>query len=1159
MRDRSGEAAGPGDAARPREIPRQHAGAGAGEYGADQEPLPTIRLLGPVGVRIEGRRVSLGPQQQALLAALALARGRPVSTSRLADLMWEGATPDGVITTLRTHVLHLRRVLEPGRRARSGFKVLVSSGGRSNTSYTLRVADEQVDALRFVRLTEEARRATADADPAAALALLDEALGLWAGPALEGVSGRSFALAEASRLEELRLVTREDRVDALIGLGRYEEVVAELSTLVRDFPLRERLRSQLILALYRSGRQADALAEYRDIHQHLRDNLGLEPGRPLQRLHQQVLNADPVLDPEQPRTAPSGAGAGAVHRPVPRQLPPDVASFTGRGAYLREMDALLPRDAHADGPGPGSAPGAGQTLVISSLSGMAGVGKTTLAVHWAHRVADRFPDGQLHVNLRGHAPEPPMQADEALGQLLRALGVAAEHLPESTDEKAALYRSLLADKRVLVLLDDAAGLEHVRPLLPGSPTCFVVVTSRNDLRGLTAFHDARRVSLALFSEEEALALLSRVIGTDRVREEADAASEVVRLCGCLPLAVRIIAAHLMGDRRRPLAEVVRDLREGDRLGELALEAEPRTAVRTVLDLSYQTLPEDERRLLRLLSLTPGPDVPARAAAALAELPEADTVRLLDRLVSRSLLEMHRTERFHLHELVRLFARERAGEEDAAEAREEAVRRLFTWYSATTESAAAALYGTFYYWYAEKPPEPGASPTAPLAFDSAAAALAWLDAERPVLLACVGHAAEHGPYPFAWQIALTLHGHLMAHGQRADWLRAAHAGLRAAEADEDDYGQAVMCWSLGYVLWELGRHDEALRHSNRADSLYERLDLGVERAGALLGLAASHREQGDLDAAARHARRSLRLYEEGAQPAGSAWALFFLGSVLFDQGRLTAAREEFRRAGEAGRRSQDEHSALLALWGLGATHHALGEFGEALRCLTEVLAADDRLLTTYAAEGALNSLALVYRDSGDPRLALKHGLDVLSTTHRTHRRLVEAEALNTIGTVLLRLDDLPGALDHHHRARELARTAGCRRAEAAAGLGLAAVHRSLGEHREALSHGRLALSRARQTGLGLAEGEALAELAAVHLALGQHHKAAETVERALRLHRDSGYRPGLTRALETAAEVHGARGDAEAAERHASESAELCARMGVPRQPGARFPAEAERP
>ncbi|GGO37380.1 AfsR/SARP family transcriptional regulator [Streptomyces lasiicapitis] len=1070
-----------------------------------------VRLLGPVSVEVRGAHVGLGPQQRALLAALALARGHPVSTSRLAELLWEGDAPDGAISALRTHVLHLRRILEPGRRATSGFEVLLSAGARSNTSYTLDVTGEQIDALRFVHLTDRARKAAADGAAAAVVALLDEALALWTGPALEGVSDRSFALAEAERLEELRLVAREDRLDALVELGRYEDSVAELTTLVSEFPLRERLRGQLMVALHRSGRPADALAAYRDFYQLLDDQVGIEPGRRLKELHQSLLAGDPGLVSG---PAPAPAPPPPVARPVPRQLPPDVASFTGRADYLRQLDTLL---AQAEA-------GPGQTLVISSVSGMAGVGKTALAVHWMHRVADRFPDGQLYANLRGHDPAPPTTADEALGQLLRALGVGTGHLPESTDEKAALYRSLLAGKRMLILLDDAAGLEQVRPLLPGSPTCFVVVTSRHDLRGLTAFHDAHRVSLAVFGEEEALSLLARVIGADRVRHEPEAAAEAVRLCGLLPLAVRIVAAHLIGDRHPPIAEVVRRLSEGDRLRELALDQEQHTGVRGVLALSYGSLPAPERELLRLLALAPGPELSAPAAAALAGAELPATARVLDQLVARSLLETHRPGRFQLHALVRLFARERAEAESTADDRERAVGRLLAWYLTTAEQAAHLLYGTFYSWYAALPPEPDGSPTSPLVFGGTVDALAWLEDERPALLDCARHAVRHGPRPFAWKSALALHGHLMEHGGRADWLRSARAGLQAAEAEQDGHARAVMHWSMCYALWELARHDEALEHSAHAEVLFARTGVPVETAGAVLGLAASRREQGALDQAARDAERALALYVEGGEPAGEAWALALLGFARFDQGRLDTAHRHFTDARSRAEASADQHTVMLSLWGLGTVQHALGAPDEAQRLLSQALAADGRLLSTYAAEGALNALAVVCRDGGDPRLALKHAVDALGVTHRTHRRLVEPDALNTIGTVLLGLDDVPGALDHHERALDVARAAGCRRAEAEACVGLAAAHRHLGEHREALACTRRALAIAGQSGLRLAEGTARTELARVHLALGQHGKAQRAVERAIRLLRACGHHPGLDHALEVAEAVRDANAD-----------------------------------
>ncbi|MEU3961682.1 BTAD domain-containing putative transcriptional regulator [Streptomyces buecherae] len=1105
-----------------------------------------LRLLGPVGVDVDGREVSLGPQQCALLALLALAGGRAVSTSRIVDALWEGAAPGGAVTTLRTHILHLRRILEPGRRARDGFRVLVSSGGRSNTNYALHLAERDVDALWFLRLAQRARGAFAEGDAARAVAHWDAALALWSGPPLDGVRDRGFALAEAERLTEMRVVAREERVDALLALGRDEEAVDALGTLVEEQPLRERPRAQLVLALYRAGRQADALAAYQDVRRVLDVELGIQPGRALRELHQRVLNADPALDLDAaagpapgPAAEPVGEPAAPVAPvPVPRQLPVDVAGFTGRAERLRELDAQLTVRAQA----------ADQTLVISSVSGMAGVGKTALAVHWMHRVADQFPDGQLYVSLRGYAPGAPLAPNEALGQLLRALGVPPGHLPEQPEEKGALYRSLLAGKRVLVLLDDAAALEQVRPLLPASPTCCVVVTSRNDLRGLTAFHDAHHIDLGAFQEEESLALLARVIGWERVREEPEAAAEVTRLCGHLPLAVRIAAANLLGSRGRGVADLAADLREGDRLAELSTGEEWETAVRAPFDLSYQALPEADQRLFRLLGLMPGAEFSTRAAAVLAGLPEREVGRRLDRLCARSLLESFRPGRFHLHELLRLHGREKAlGAADPKE-REAATGRLFTWYLATADSAAQRLYGTFYSWFAEPPPPPDDPLAAPLSFADKHAALAWLETERGNLLACVEHTAEHGPYVIAWRISLVLHGYLMAHGQRTDWLRAADAGLRAAEADRDGYGRAVMHWSLGYVHWELAQHEAALWHSARAERLYEEAGLLAEKGGALLGLAASSRERGQLDAAHQHALRALEVYRAVAEPAGEIWALALLGFGCLDQGHYARAHAYFTEGHGLGQRSSDPHAALLPLWGLGATLHGLGRFAEASRILQSALAGADRLPSTYAGEGVLCCLALLCRDAGDPRMAVKHASDALHTTQRTHRRLVEPDALNTLGAALLTMDDVPGAIDRHEQALRLATAAGCRRAEVAARTGLAAAYRGRGIYREAMSHAHSALTVARQVGLRVAEGEALTELAAVRGALRHHEKAREAVEHAVLIHRETGCRPGLARALDLAGELLQGR-NSRAAQRYQREAAEVYATMELPGQPG----------
>ena len=517
-----------------------------------------------------------------------------------------------------------------------------------------------LDARWFAHLLAAGRGALRAGQPERAAALLADALGLWRGRALVDVPATLAVEAEAARLEEQRLAALEARIDADLACARHAVLIPELRKLVLDYPLRERLWGQLVLALYRSGRQADALSAYREIHQLLEAELGVEPGAALRRLHQRILSADAALD----APARSAPGARATPAPVPRQLSADVAGFTGRGEHLRRLGQLL----GGDGQGPAA-------LVIAAIVGTAGVGKTALAVHWAHQVAGRFADGQLYVDLRGVARRPPLPPAEALAQLLRALGVPAAQVPPELEEAAGTYRSLLAGRRVLVVLDNAASPDQVRPLLPGSPTCLVVVTSRNQLRGLVAKDDARLLTLDVLGRDEAAALVGRVIGDARVRAEPAATAELARLCAHLPLALRIAGANLADHPGQPIADYTAELAEGDRLAKLVVGGDEQTAVRSSLDLSYQRLAPPERRLFRLLGLVPGPDVSAAAAAALAGTTPERAELVLDRLALAHLLARRAPGRFAVHDLLRLYAIDRALREESEQEREVATRRL----------------------------------------------------------------------------------------------------------------------------------------------------------------------------------------------------------------------------------------------------------------------------------------------------------------------------------------------------------------------------------------------------------------------------------------------------------------------------------------------------
>ncbi|MER7670448.1 BTAD domain-containing putative transcriptional regulator [Kitasatospora sp. NPDC096128] len=671
-----------------------------------------FQVLGPVQAWLDDKPLSLGsPQQQAVLTALLLHSGRPVTTQDLVDALWGERPPTQAVAALRTYVSRLRSVIEPQREVRRPAELLVSVAD----GYALRIPGEALDLSVFERLSAEAAAARASGDKRETHRLLAQALDLFRGRPLTGIPG-PYADAQRLRLAERQVAAAEELCAAALDIGLHAEIVVELNNLTAQHPLRERLRELLMLALYRCGRQAEALGVYTDTRKLLIEELGVEPGAGLSRMHNRILAADPALTlPALP--LPAAREDGSAPPPAPAQLPADVSDFSGRSKLVGDLSTVLMN-------------ATGQAVVVTSLAGIGGVGKTTLAVHVAHRVRTEFPDGQLYVDLRG-AGASPADPVVVLGDFLHALGVTES--PDSLEQRAALYRSLLASRRMLILLDNARDAEQIQPLIPGVSGCAVLATSRSRLAGIPG---AQLFDVEELTPDEALALFSAIVGEHRVAAEPEAAMKVVTACGFLPLAVRIAAARLASRPRWSVSDLASRLADQRRrLDELQLG---NLAVETTIGLGYGQLSVDEARAFRLLALIDSPDIPLAAAAALLGVDEYTAEDLAEALVEANMLECFTPGRYRYHDLLRLYAQrknERLG--DTAE-QELAVLRLLDLLIPTIRNAAHVIEPD------DLLPELLTTPASPgLVLPTARAAQDWLRTEGALLLSAV-EAASTGP-------------------------------------------------------------------------------------------------------------------------------------------------------------------------------------------------------------------------------------------------------------------------------------------------------------------------------------------------------------------------------------------------------------------------------
>jgi DNA-binding SARP family transcriptional activator/tetratricopeptide (TPR) repeat protein len=1090
-------------------------------------------VLGPLDVQGGAGPVVLSaPKARLLLAVLLAYAGDALPADQLVDTLWGSRPPRSAADNLRVYIHQLRRALgDPGRIVRQpgGYAIVVHPG--------------ELDSRTFDELAGRAANLAAAGDPAAARAARCEALALWRGAAFADVEPVPVLVAEATRLAERRMSVLEARVDADLAAGRHADLVAELSYLTAEHPLRERFRGQLMLALYRSGRQAEALKVYRDTRQLLDAELGVEPTAQLRWLERAVLNADPALDlPPGGALDPSPGGSGAAlppaspaagaavdpGRPVPAQLPADSPTFTGRAQDLADLDKLLARPRVA--------------TTIAAITGMPGVGKTALAVHWAHRVRDRFPDGQLYLNLRGYAADAELRPLDALSRFLHALGVPAGKVPLELDEAAALYRSLLADRRVLVVLDNARGADQVRPLLPGSPGSAVVITSRDRLSSLVAGESAHRVRLDDLSPEESRALLAGVLGADRIAREPAAAEALVALCGRLPLSLRIAAANVADSPDQRLDGYVASLSKGDRIAALNVDSDERDGVRAAFDLSYAGLDPVGQRLFRLLALSPGPDVTVPAAAALADLPSAHANRLLRGLASAHLLEQS-GDRYTFHDLLRLYAAELATGTDSEGERQAAVGRLFDWYLRRTAAASNVVAPQMV-----RLPAVAAAATEPRvaeSFETEADALAWLDAELANLSSAATQAAARGLHRYAWLLADALRGYQWQRRNVVDWLATAEAGLAAARAVDDPMAQAACLSSEADALSCTGRHLEAVGCYEAAIALARSGRWLDGEAALLANEAGTYWELGQLADAADRLDEAITINRRTGWGYGLSANLHNLGTLHRELGRSEQAIAHLLQARPLMREYRTLSGEAHTLTNLGEAHLDLGQLDTAATILADALAAHREVGDRYGEAATLSILANLRRETGAYEVAIRYATEALALSERTSDLRNEMDARNALAAVRLRVGDVAGAAAGHERAARLARQSGNRFPLTIALTGLATAARCQGASDDARRFATEAADTARTSGYSLLEGQALTELAATQLASGAPGAAVEAAGRAADIHLAMGHALSAARALRALGKAWQAIGRSDEAATAWDRAAGLIGDLAVP--------------
>lgn len=1004
-----------------------------------------FRVLGALEVEARGQRLDLGgTRQQTVLAVLLLDANRAVTTSRLMEAIYGDDPPPTSKAQVQICISALRRLF-----AANGEAGLITTRPQG---YAIQVEEDRLDSNRFEALLAQARHAREDRSFDAAVKHFRDALALWRGPVLDGIDSRLMQSA-AARLTEHRITANEDCIQIELDLGRHHQLVGELNRLVEEHPLRERLREQLMLALYRSGRQAEALQVYRQARQILIDELGIEPNERLQQLEYAILTCDESLDlPRQP--VQLTAEAPVTVPAVPGMLPTDIADFTGRARQVGDIrQRLLTASSRA-----------GYAVPIIVIVGKAGIGKTTVAVHAAHSVADHFPDGQLFADLHGGVSRP-VGPGQVLERFLRVLGVPGASMPETLEERAEMYRALLADRRMLIVLDDAGGESQVQPLLPGNPASAVIVTSRSRLAGLPG---AIHVDVDLFDSGQALDLLSRIAGAKRVQAEPEAAEALAELCGRLPLALRIAGARLSARPHWSIGQLVDRLTdETRRLDELK---HGEMGIRASISLTYDAVSEEARRLFRRLAILDSHLFSAWTGAALLDVPLMDAQDLLDDLADAQLIEttgvgrgIHT--RYRFHDLIRVFARERLVMEEPTAERSAALARVLGALLLLSDAARRQEYGADILLDNDAP----AWPLPPhLVEQIISAPLSWFERERLFLVSGIRQAAQAGFTALCWGLAMNAVPFFESRVYLDDWRETNEIALEATRQAGDRRGQAAIMYAMGSLCITEQRFVDAQRNFETAVELFREVGETRGMAVAVRNIGFLDRMAGRFEDAAKRYEQALQIFRATGEQVAAAYALQNLAQLRLEFDDPDGAMPLLAEALALSKAGGSRRVSAQVLHRMGHTHLQIGDVEPAEEAFAEALT--------------------VVRDIGDP--------------------IGEAYALHGLGVARLRRGDVAEADSALRQALVVAGTSHYQLAEARVLVGLGELGIAEGDPGQAVTHLQQAAALFRRMQAPLEEARTLVMLGDALQALDEDAAADAALQRALALAARIDSRAGL---------------------------------------------------